>query len=80
MLNGTAVEAAVGTEVEEMFWMVALLARSDELDVTSLADCEKIVDSVCESVVTVELDAVCESEVTVGLDSLDKVDDDSVEV
>lgn len=68
MLNGTGVEPALGTEVEEMFWMVALLAISDEPVETSLADGEKEIDSVCEFVVAVELD------------SLDKVDDSSVEV
>jgi hypothetical protein len=68
MLNGIAVEFAVGTEVEEMFWTVALLAISDELDTTSVADCEKVVDSVCRSIVAVELDLV------------DKVDDSSVEI
>jgi hypothetical protein len=68
MLNGTAVEPAVGTEVEEMFWTVALLAISDELDTISVEDCEKAVDSVCRSMVAVELD------------SLDKVDDSSVEI
>jgi hypothetical protein len=68
MLNGTTVEPAAGTEVEEMFWTVTLLAVSDELEVTSLADGEKETDSVCRSLVAVELG------------SLDKVDDSSVEI
>lgn len=68
MLNGTAVELAVGAEAEEVFWTVALLAISDERTVTSLAEDETEVDSVWESLMAVELD------------SLDRVDDDSVEV
>ena len=46
MLNGTAVELAVETEVEEVFWTVALLAISEELTVTSLAEYETEADSV----------------------------------
>ena len=61
MLNGTAVEPAVETEVEEEFWTAALLA-TEELDVTSLAEGEKEVDSVCRSLVAVELDSVEEAE------------------
>jgi hypothetical protein len=61
MLNGIAVEFAVGTEVEEMFWTVALLT-TEELDVTSLAEGEKEVDSVCKSLVAVELDSLEEAE------------------
>jgi hypothetical protein len=56
--------------VEEMLplWKGALLDITDELTLASVAEGEKEADSVCESMVTAELG------------SLDKVDNDSVEV
>jgi len=81
MLKGTAVESAVDTEVEEVFWTVALLlAMSEELIGASLADGEKEMDSVCRSLAAVELDSVCRSLAGVELGSLDGVNDDSVDV